>query len=139
MAISLTNYMEAALLDYIKGTAPTWDAQATYYWAAYSASPGEAGTAVTNEIATVTSYARVAETRATGLSRSGSVLSNANLVQFPLGGAGGTPQTITHMALVTTASGAGEIILAFELADSIPYQTGIRPQIEAGQATFSFD
>lgn len=139
MASTLTNYMEQALLDYIKGTAPSWDAQATYYWAAHVANPGESGTAITSEVSTVTDYARVAMTRSTGLSRSGSVLSNAALVQFPLGGAGGTPQTVTHISLVTTASGAGEILLAFELGTSIPYQTGIRPQIEAGGATFSFD
>ena len=139
MAVTLTNYMEQALLDYIKGTAPSWAAQATYYWAAHTANPGETGTAVTSEISTVTDYARVAETRATGLTRSASVLSNANLVQFPLGGAGGTPQTITHISLVTTTSGAGEILLCFELTTSIPYQEGIRPQVEIGAATFSID
>jgi hypothetical protein len=137
--MSFSNTTETAILNYLgPGTAPSWAGAATFYFAAHTADPGDTGTAVTSEVSGIGDYARVAVTRATGLSVSGNTLSNVNLVQFPIGASGG-PVTITHVSLVDTASGAGTILFRCELADTIPYQTGIQPQIAATALTFSLD
>jgi len=137
--MSFSNTTETALLNYIgPGTNPSWHGAATFYLAAHTADPGEAGTAITNEVSGIGGYARVAMTRATDLSVSGNVLTNVNLEQFPIGSSGG-PVTITHLSLVDTASGAGTIIMRMALVDSIPYQTGIQPQVAATAMSFSLD
>lgn len=139
MAVSFTNNMETDLLNAIKGVEPSWWTATSFYWAAYTAAPGEAGSATTSEVSGVVDYARVACTRLTDLTVTGNALTNASLIQFPLGGASSSSVTITHVALVNTITGSGSIMLPFELTTSIPYQTGVRPQIEAAQATFSLD
>ncbi|CAB4169735.1 hypothetical protein UFOVP903_5 [uncultured Caudovirales phage] len=140
MAVSFTNNMEYDLLNMIKGVQPSWDTATSFYWAAYTAAPGEAGSATSNEITGIVDYARVATTRLTEITVSASnVLSNAVLISFPLGGASSTSGTITHVCLVNTLTGSGSIMLPFELPNSIPYGTGIQPQIGAGAATFSLD
>lgn len=137
--MSFSNTTETALLNYLgPGTNPSWHGQATFYWSAHTADPGESGTAITSEVATIGGYARVATTRATGLSVSGNTLSNVALIQFPIGLSGSTVN-ITHVCLVDSASGAGAIIFRTTLADAIPYQTGVQPQIGAAAATFTLD
>lgn len=139
MAVSFTNNMEYDLLNYIKGVAPSWAGATEFYWRAYTSAPGEAGSATSNEVTGVVDYLGVTCTRASLLTVTASTFSNAGLIQFPLGGASSSSVTITHVALCDTITGSGNIILPFELTTSIPYQTGVRPQIEAGQATFSLD
>lgn len=135
--MSMSNDTENDILEAIlKGTDPAWRAGATIYVALYTSDPGEAGTAVTNE-ATYTSYARVAVTKATGWTDSGSTFSNADLVQFPQC-TGGT-NTITHFGLVTTSSGAGQLLVSAALSSSLAVSSGIQPQFAAGDLTVSAD
>ena len=100
----------------LKGVDPSWRAGATLYLALYTADPGEAGSATTNEAA-YTSYARAAITKATDWTDGGSTFTNAVLVQLPQ--CTGGSETLTHGALVTTASGAGQIIVSGALGASL--------------------
>lgn len=137
--MSFSNQTETDLLNYLgPGTNPSWHGQANFWFAAYTADPGEAGSAVTSEVSGIGGYARVSVTRATGLSVTGNTLSNVNLVQFPIASSGG-PVTITHVGLVDTSSGAGKLIFRCALSSTIPYQTGIQPQIAASALTFQLD
>jgi hypothetical protein len=112
----------------LKGTDPSWRANANRYLAYYTADPGEAGTATTNETA-YTNYARAAVPIA-DWTDGGSTFTNTNTIQFPQCGASGA--TLTHVGIVTTASGAGQILYSGELDDPIAVSNLIRPQFEAG-------
>lgn len=135
--MSLSNTTENDLLKMmLQGTDPAWRAGATQYIALYTADPGEAGTATTNE-ATYTSYARVAVTKSSGWTDGGATFSNAALVQFPQC-TGGT-NSITYFAVVTTASGAGQILVSGALSSTLSVATGIQPQFAIGDLTVSAD
>jgi hypothetical protein len=135
--MSFSNAAETAVLEYIfEGTNVSWDGNSDLYLALHTADPGEAGTAVTSEAA-YTSYARVAVTRATDFTVSGATVENANLEQFPQ--CTGGSETITHASIVTSASGAGTIIVRAALNSSIPVSTGIQPQFAAGGLVFTLD
>lgn len=135
--MSFSNTAETAVLNQIfVGTALPWNGNTDLYLALYTADPGEAGTATTNEAA-YTSYARVAVARATDFTVSGNQLSNTNLEQFPQ--CTGGSETITYAAIVTSASGAGTIIVRAALNTSIPVSTGIQPQFAADALTFTLD
>ena len=128
--MSLSNTTETALLNYIfDSAAPSWAANADFWVALHTADPGEAGSAVTSEVA-YTNYARVAVSRTTGFTVSGNQASNAGLVQFPQSGGSGTD--CTHFSIVTTASGAGDIILRGALSSTLPTGSGIQPQFGIG-------
>jgi len=124
------------LLMALKGTDPSWRAGATIYAALYTSDPGEAGSATTNE-ATYTSYARVGITKSSGWTDGGSTFSNAALIQFPQC-TGGT-NTITHVALVTTSSGAGQIIYSGSLNSSLSVSNLIQPQFNIGALQITED
>lgn len=135
--MSMSNTTENDILSAIlEGTDPAWRAGATIYVALYTADPGEAGTAVTNESA-YTSYARVAVTKATGWTDGGSTFSNAALVQFPQ--CTGGSETITHFGLVTTSAGAGQLLVSAALSSSLAVSSGIQPQFAAGALTVTAD
>ena len=135
--MSFSNTAETAVLTYIfEGTDVSWNANTDLYLALHTADPGETGTAVTNE-ATFGSYARVAVARATDFTVSGNQVSNTNLEQFPQCSSGS--ETITYASIVTSASGAGTIIVRAALNSSIPVSTGIQPQFAAGALTFTLD
>jgi hypothetical protein len=129
--MSLSNTTETALLEYIfNGSAPSWAGNADFWVALHTSDPGEAGSAVTNEIA-YTSYARVAVDRATEFTVSGNTASNTALIQFPT--CTGSSGTATHFSIVTTSSGAGTIICSGALSSSLAISTGIQPQFNAGE------
>lgn len=135
--MSFSNDTETAVLAYIaNGTAPAWAGNANFWFAAYSADPGDAGTAITSEIV-YGSYARVLAVRATGLSVSGNLMTNVSAIQFPISSVAGPD--ITHLALVTTASGAGTIIGRYTLSSSLPTAIGVQPQFPAGEIDFTLD
>jgi cytosine/uracil/thiamine/allantoin permease len=119
----------------LKGTDPAWRGNANRYIALYTADPGEAGTATTNETA-YTNYARVAVSVA-DWTDGGSTFSNTNLIQFPECGVTGA--TLTHVAIVTTASGAGQILYSGELNSPLAVANLIQPQFAAGNLTVSED
>lgn len=136
--MSKSNTTENDTLNAIlRAVDPSWRSNASRYIALYTADPGEAGTAITNE-ATYGSYARVAVTAATGFSAaSGGSSSNTGLIQFPECTSGS--ETITHVAIVTTASGAGQILYSGALTASRAISTGIQPQFAIGALVVTED
>lgn len=112
----------------LKGTDPAWRSNANRYLALYTADPGEAGTATTSEIA-YTNYARVAVPVADWVD-GGSDFSNTNLLQFPVCGVTGA--VATHVAIVTTSAGAGQILYSGALDASLTISNLIQPQFAAG-------
>lgn len=114
----------------LRAVDPSWRSNANRYIALYTADPGEAGTATTNET-TYGSYARASVTASTGFSAASSGQSNnTGLIQFPECTSGS--QTITYVAIVTTASGAGQIIYSGALTASRSVSSGIQPQFAIG-------
>lgn len=119
----------------LKGTDPSWRANANRWIALFTADPGEAGTAVTNETA-YTDYARVAVPVA-DWTDGGSVFTNTNLLQFPVCGVTGA--VLTHVAIVTTSAGAGQILYSGALSASLTVSNLIQPQFAAGALSVSED
>ena len=120
----------------LKGVDPSWRANASRWIALYTSDPGEAGTAPTNE-ATYTDYERVLITAATAWTGSSSPYTNATLIQFPVCGV--TGNTITHVGIVTTASGAGTLIYSGALNASLAVSSLIQPQFAIGALSVSED
>ena len=100
------------------------------YVALYTASPGDNGTAITNE-ATYTNYARVALVRSSvGWQVVDGTASNLLDITFPACGA--TGNQITHFGIVKTASGAGELYFSGEA--SLNVVQDVIPRFAAGRA-----
>ena len=135
--MSFSNATETEVLAYIfDSAAAAWAGNANFWIALHTADPGEAGTATTSEVA-YTSYARVAVSRTTGFTVSGNSVENAALIQFPQSGGSGTD--CTHFSVVTTSSGAGQIIVRGALSATLPTGSGIQPQFAAGDLTATLD
>lgn len=99
------------------------------YLSLHTADPGEAGDQTTNE-ATYTSYARIAVSRdSSGWVVSNNQSSNNNLLQFPQ--CTGGSNTITHIAIGTASSGAGQILYSGALNASLNVSNLIQPQFSA--------
>lgn len=139
--MSFSNTAETAVLNQVfVGTALAWNGNTNLWLALHTADPGETGTATTNEVGTGawTNYERVTLTRATDFTVSGDTVSNANLEQFTTS-SGGTGATITHVSIVTSASGAGTIIARAALNTALAVSTGVQPQFNAGALTFTLN
>ena len=121
-----------ALLMFLKGTDPSFRAGANLYLALYTATPGVAGTAITNETA-YTNYARQTLVKASAWTDGGTSFTNAGLIQFPQCGATGA--TLTYVAIVTTASGAGEILYFGSLNSPLAVANLIQPQFAIASLT----
>lgn len=104
------------------------------YLALYTDDPGVGGDPRTNE-ATYTGYARKAVARTTGgwLVPSGGVTKNTALAQFVE--CSGGSNIITHVAIVTTASGDGDVLYAGQLTSPRTISNGIQPQFSAEALT----
>ena len=104
------------------------------YLSLHTADPGIGGSPLTNEAA-YTGYARLAVARTTGgwSAPSGAATLNAALAQFAACSAGSS--TVTHVAIGTTASGAGIVLYAGALAASRSISAGIQPQFAASALT----
>lgn len=114
----------------LRAVDPSWRSGSNRFIALYTSSPGVGGTATTNEAA-YGSYARVSVTASTGFTAaSGASSSNTGLIQFPECTSGS--ETITHVAIVTTSSGAGQILYFGALTASRSISTGIQPQFAIG-------
>ena len=103
------------------------------YYALHTADPGEAGSAVTNEVTVAEAYigyARVAAARsAAGFAITDNSVSPAEVVDFPeCEGSVGT--TITHFSVVNTASGAGIILYSGTVTPNIAIATGVIPRLK---------
>jgi len=135
--MSFSNSAETSVLEQIfVGTALPWNGNTNLWIALYTADPGEAGSATTNE-ATYSGYARVVLIRASDFTVSGNTVSNTNLEQFAACTSGSN--TITHAAIVTSSSGAGTIIVRAALSSSISVTTGVQPQFAANALSFTLD
>lgn len=106
-----------------------------------TADPGEAGTAVTSEVA-YTGYSRAAVPRSTaGWAVSNGVGSNVSAVNFPARTDAGAAVTATHIGIVTSASGAGMLLWSGPMnsPSSISITQGIAPSFAAGVLTVTVD
>ena len=119
----------------LQGTDPSYRAGATQYLALFTADPGEAG-AVASE-ASYTGYARVALAKSGAWTDGGSTFTNADLIQFGACTAGSN--TLTHFAVVDTASGAVNMMISGALSGSLNVSAGIQPQFPAGALAISAD
>jgi len=134
--MSLSNATENQVLKMLlQGTDPSYRAGATQYLALFTADPGEAG-AVASE-ASYTGYARVALAKSGAWTDGGSTFTNANLIQFGACTAGSN--TLTHFAVVDTASGAVNMMISGALSGSLNVSAGIQPQFPAVALAISAD
>lgn len=99
------------------------------YWALYTADPGEAGSAITNETA-YTGYARVAAARSgAGFTVTGNSVSPPANVDF--GECTASPGgAITHFGIVNTSSGAGKLLYKGTMTPNITMAVGVIPRIK---------
>lgn len=134
--MSLSNTTENAVLKmFLQGTDPSYRAGATQYLALFTADPGE--TASLASEADYTGYSRVALTKASAWTDGGSSFTNAALVQFGACTAGNN--TISHFAVVDTASGAVNMMISGALSGNLAVSSGIQPQFAAGALSVGAD
>jgi hypothetical protein len=134
--MSKSNTLENDILKLmLQGTDPSWRASGTQYVALFTDDPTDSGS-IANE-ATYTGYARVAVTKATAWTDSGSTFSNAALIQFGQCSAG--TNAITHFAVVDTASGAVNMMISGALSATLNVTSGIQPQFAAGDLDITED
>lgn len=134
--MSLSNTTENAVLKcLLQGTDPSYRAGATQYLALFTGDPGE--TASLASEADYTGYARVALTKASAWTDGGSTFTNAALVQFGACTAGNN--TVSHFAVVDTASGAVNMMISGALSGNLAVSSGIQPQFAAGALSIGAD
>lgn len=120
----------------LRAVDPSWRANASRYIALFTADPTDAGT-LTAECA-FGSYARVAVTAATGFTAaSGGSSSNTGVIAFAECTSGS--ETVTHVAIMETASGAGTMIYSGALTASRAVSSGITLQFAIGALVVSED
>lgn len=139
--MSLSNAMENSLLLFLLNNtdfAGIGDAgglrgsvvAGSLWWALFTADPGEAGTAVTNETA-YTGYARKASARSgAGIVVTAGSASPAADQTFGecTAAAGGA---ITHFGLVSSASGAGVLMWSGTYTPNVTMAIGVAPVLKA--------
>lgn len=95
------------------------------YVSLHTADPGETGTQSTSE-ATYTGYGRVAVARTSaGWTVTGNSVSPVADISFPAATAG--TNTITHMGIGTSATGAGKLLYKGALSPTIAVANGVTP------------
>lgn len=122
--------------DHVRGR--TSFTMPTTYLALYTASPGVGGSATTNE-ATYTSYARVACGTGAGsifAAASAGATNNPSTVSFPTNT--GPSQTITHVGIVDSASGAGNLLEFVALTVARTFNNGDTPSFSAAALTDTY-
>jgi len=121
----------------LRAVDPSWRSIANRWISLYTADPGEAGTAVTNECA-FGSYARVQVTASTGFTAaSGGSSSNTGVIAFPECTSGS--ETVNYLGIVDTASGAGTLIYSGALTTPRAVSSGITLQIAIGALVVTED
>ena len=125
------------MLYTFNATAFSWNALTDLYVALHTADPGETGTATTNETS-YGGYARATVPRSNiGFTVSNNTARNTALVQFPQCTSGSA--MITHVSIVTTSSGAGQILYKGALDSPLAVSTGIQPQFAANELEVTED
>ena len=136
--MSKANTTENETLDAIlRAVDPSWRGNANRYIALHTADPADTGTALTNE-ATFTNYARQAVVANTGFT-AGSGGSSSNTAQIAFPECGVTGNTITHVSIVTTASGAGQILYSGALTTPRDISSGITALFAIGGLVITED
>lgn len=103
------------------------------YLSLHTADPGVGNSQLTNETA-YTNYVRIAVARtAGGWTVSTNTAVNAALAQFAQCGVTGA--TLTHVAIGTASSGAGNVLYAGALNSNLVVATNIQPQFNASALT----
>ena len=114
----------------LMGIDPSYRTGTTIYAALYNADPSNNVITTTFETA-YTNYNRVAIVKATGWSGgTGSTFYNGGVITFPQCGV--TGDIITHIGLVSTASGTGQIFYSGALANPLTIVNLIQPQFPIG-------
>jgi predicted membrane-bound mannosyltransferase len=134
MAAKVTLSANDGLNYFLRNVAPSWGGSGTVYLSGHTAAVGLGGTAVTNEIA-YTGYGRVALTRSSGgafTAAASAASSNNALVQFGICTGGTLPVTMTHVSIVTTSSGAGDVIYTGALDSPLVINLNTRPEFDIG-------
>lgn len=98
------------------------------YVSLHTAAPGAAGSQATSEAA-YTSYGRVAVARTTGGWTAASAQSTSPVATIVFPSATGGPETETHFAVGTDASGTGKIICFGTVTPNIAVTNGTTPQL----------
>lgn len=100
------------------------------WWALFTADPGEAGTAITNETA-YTGYLRIAAPRSiVGFTVTGGSVSPPSNVDF--GECTANPGgPITHFGVVNTASGAGKLLYSGTMTPNITMAATTIPRLKS--------
>ena len=99
----------------------------------YTADPGTGNSQLTNETS-YTNYTRIGVVRtSSGWTVSSNTAVNTALVQFPQCGATGA--TLTHVAIGTNSTGAGNVLYSGPLNSSLAVASGIQPQFNASALT----
>lgn len=115
----------------------TTTGNANLYVSLHTADPGEGGSQTTSECA-FGSYARQAVARSgSGWTVAANSAENAATISFPECTSGS--ETVTHVAIGTVVSGAGQIIYSGALNASRSVSSGITLQFAAGALTVTED
>lgn len=111
------------------------------YISLHTADPGEGGDQTTNEVSYTGDsgdYARIAVSRdAGGWTVASNQSSNAALIQFAVSNTG--PVVATHIAIGTSASGAGQVIASGALSASLTINNLVQPQFSIGGIAYQED
>jgi hypothetical protein len=108
----------------------SWDAITDLYLSLHTGDPGEGGDQTTNE-ATYTGYARISVARGSaGFTISGNQVTNTAVISFPQ--CSGGNNTVTHVAIGTAATAAGQLLYSGALAGSLAISNLITPQFPIG-------
>lgn len=136
--MSKSNALENDILNKLfNNTALPWDANTSLYISLHTGDPGEGGDQSTNE-ANYTSYSRIGVLRgSSGFTVSGNQASNTAVVSFPQ--CTGGNNTITHVAIGTALSGAGQLLYSGPLAGSLAVSNLITPQFPIGSLVITED
>lgn len=131
----LTNYAENELLDHVMGNG-VWNRPANEYVSLCTADPGETATGGTLTEPGGGSYARVVVDNNWDVASSRATV-NSTLLEFVE--ATGAWGTLTHFAIVDSASGAGNVLAYGELPSPKIVTTGDNPTVQIGDLDISFD
>jgi hypothetical protein len=135
--MSKGNQLEIDFIDLVfAGTDPAHRVNASVFVSLHTADPGEAGTQLTSEAA-YTGYARVGVTKGANWTRAAGQAQNTNVVTFGLCTAGS--ESITHFAVGSVTSGAGQIYYSGALTAPLAVSNGITPSFAALALTVTED
>lgn len=99
------------------------------YVSLHTSSPAEGGAQTANEAA-YTNYARVAVARTSGgWTVTDNSVSPVAAIEFPEAGAT-SPETITHFAIGTAASGTGKVLYYGTVTPNIAVDDGVTPRLK---------